>query len=294
MIESYSVTQVETLTGINAHTLRIWERRYNFLKAHRTESNIRFYSGEQLKQLLNIAVLTRNGYRISKIDSMSREEINNIVTQLQLSDLNQPNDDVNMLTIAMLEYNEENFNKIFHKSILRKGILTTVTELIYPFLNQVGVLWGTNKVSPPQEHFASNLIRQKIIAAIDALPLPLKNAPTIILFLLENEDHELGLLLSSFIAKDLGWKVIYLGQRMPTVNLKEAVLETNASFLFTILTTPRTERFVDTLEFISEETNTTIIYSVNPAFIDENKILANSKYVASPNELIDFLNSKTL
>lgn len=288
-METYSMTQVETLTGINAHTLRIWERRYDFMKAHRTDTNIRYYSGEQLKTLLNVAILTRNGYRISKINNMSFDEIHKLVADIQLNNPGNNNDDIHLLTASMLEYNEEAFEKIFHKNVLRKGILSTISELIYPFLNQVGVLWGTNKVSPPQEHFISNLIRQKIIAAIDSLPLPLQNSPTIVLFLLEGEDHELGLLLSSYIAKDLGWSVVYLGQRMPSENMNDVVLQTKASVLLTMLTTPRSDNFIEKLDFISTNTNTTILYSGNPNFTDIIKNKTNFQYLPSPEAFINFL-----
>lgn len=288
-METYSMTQVETLTGINAHTLRIWERRYDFMKAHRTDTNIRYYSGEQLKTLLNVAILTRNGYRISKINNMSFDEIHKLVAEIQLNNPENNNDDIHLLTASMLEYNEEAFEKIFHKNVLRKGILSTISELIYPFLNQVGVLWGTNKVSPPQEHFISNLIRQKIIAAIDSLPLPLQNSPTIVLFLLEGEDHELGLLLSSYIAKDLGWSVVYLGQRMPSENINDVVLQTKASVLLTMLTTPRSDNFIEKLDFISTNTNTTILYSGNPNFTEIIKNKTNFQYLPSPEAFINFL-----
>jgi DNA-binding transcriptional MerR regulator/DNA-directed RNA polymerase subunit L len=288
-MDTYSMTQVETLTGINAHTLRIWERRYDFMKAHRTDTNIRFYSGEQLKTLLNVAILSRNGYRISKIDAMSADEINNLVTGITLDNTSTAHDEINLLMICMLAYDEEAFNKIFHRNILRKGILTTVTQLIYPFLNQVGVLWGTNKISPPQEHFVSNLIRQKIISATESLPLPLKSAPTIVLFLLEGEDHELGLLLSSYMAKDAGWNVIYLGQRMPSENIKEVVVKTNATVLLTMLTTPRSDNFIETLQFISTETNATILYSGNPSFTEAIATKTNFQYLPSPDAFLHFL-----
>lgn len=283
------MTQVETLTGINAHTLRIWERRYNFMKAERTETNIRFYTGEQLKKLLNVAILTRNGYKVSKIDAMTTEDINTLVTELQINNTTSYNDDINLLTVSMLTYNEEAFHTIFHRNILRKGILNTVTELIYPFLNQVGVLWGTNKVSPPQEHFISNLIRQKIIAATESLTLPTANAPTLVLFLLEGEDHELGLLLSNFIAKDLGWKVIYLGQKMPSENLKDIVLEIKPAYLLTMFTTPRSDNFADILTNIAQETNTKILYSGNPIFTNTFINDSNFNYLSSPTNLITLL-----
>lgn len=283
------MTQVETLTGINAHTLRIWERRYDFMKANRTDTNIRYYSGDQLKTLLNVAILMRNGYRVSKINKMTLEDIHTKVIEIELSNNLEQSDDINLLTIAMLSYNEEEFSKIYQRSILRLGILKTITTLIYPFLNHVGVLWGTSKVSPPQEHFISNLIRQKIITAIDTLPIPSTTSKTILFFLIEGEDHEIGLLLSSYIAKDLGWKVIYLGQRTPLENLNEVISKTNTHYLMTLLTTPRPDDFIKTLQLLQENTNTTVLYAGNPILASENKIESSIKFVKSPDEFISIL-----
>lgn len=291
-MDTYSMAQVETLTGINAHTLRIWERRYQFIKAHRTDTNIRYYTGDQLKTLLNIAILIGNGYRVSKIDKMAADEIKTIVTELTATNTSSFDDDIHLLTVSMLSYDEQAFHKIFNRNILRNGLLTTVNSLIYPFLNQVGILWGTDKVSPPQEHFMSNLIRQKIIAATDSLPLPPQNAPSLLLFLLEGEDHELGLLLSSFIAKDLGWKVIYLGMRLQPNHVIEALIQTKTLHVFTMLTTPRSDNFVEELTRISQQINAPIRYAGSPIFetIANNQTAFN--YLASPQEFINFLTQK--
>lgn len=291
-MESYSMTQVETLTGINAHTLRMWERRYDFIKAHRSESNIRYYSGEQLKKLLNIAILSRNGYRISKINDMTDLEIQNIISELLLNKDISYSDETNSLTLAMLNYNEAEFNSIVHRTTLRIGILNTFTSLIYPFLNQVGILWGTDKVSPPQEHFISNLIRQKLISAIEVLPLPLENAPSIIQFLLEGENHELSLLLSNYIAKDLGWKVIYLGQHTPLDNLETVISNTNPNYLMTMFTTPRSENFITMIKELLKTSNIPLLFSGNPLVTDNFQNLKNVHYLPSPEDFINFLNKK--
>ena len=280
------MTQVETLTGINAHTLRIWERRYDFMKAHRTDTNIRYYSGDQLKTLLNVAILMRNGYKVSKINNMSSSDIIHKILEIELNNKDDQSDEINLLTIAMLSYNEEDFSKIFQRSILRVGMLNTIVNLIYPFLNQVGVLWGASKVSPPQEHFISNLIRQKLISAIDTIPLASATSKGILFFLMEGEDHELGLLLSSYIAKDLGWKIIYLGQRTPLENLNEVILKTNTKYLMTLFTTPRSDDFLKTLTLLQEETNTCILYAGNPIFAAAEKTNNNVQYIKSPNDLI--------
>ena len=171
---TYSVAQVEALTGIKAHTLRIWERRYDFLDPMRTATNIRYYSDEQLKQLLNFGILVRNGYRVSKLNKMTDEEVYEEVTKVLADPASEASDEMKGLTLSMLEMNEEDFDNIFERQVIRKGFLRTITESIYPFLQYVGVLWTTNKAMVAQEHYISNLIRQKIIAAIERLSIPQK------------------------------------------------------------------------------------------------------------------------
>ena len=131
----YSMTQVENLTGIKAHTLRIWERRYNFLKPERTDSNIRFYSDEQLRLLLNIDILSRNSYRISQIDKMSVDEINNQVMLVMSQDSSDFKDEINALTLCMLKMDEREFEQVFKRNVTRNGLLSAIKNLIYPFLN---------------------------------------------------------------------------------------------------------------------------------------------------------------
>jgi DNA-binding transcriptional MerR regulator len=239
---TYSVAQVEALTGIKAHTLRIWERRYDFLTPERTATNIRFYSDEQLKQLLNFGILVRNGYRVSKLSKMTDEEIYEAVTKVLADPTSETGDELKGLTLSMLEMNEEEFDNIFERQVIRKGFLRTITEVIYPFLQYVGVLWTTNKAMVAQEHFISHLIRQKLISAIERLHLPAGDAPSIVLFLLEGEEHEIGLLLASFMAKERGWKVYYLGQGVPLVNIKKVVDIAEPSLVMSMFVTPKVSK----------------------------------------------------
>mgnify|MGYP000032370739 FL=1 len=185
---TYSVAQVEALTGIKAHTLRIWERRYDFLEPARTPTNIRYYSDEQLKKLLNFGILVRNGYRVSKLNKMTDEQVYEEVAKVLADPGSERSDEMKGLTLAMLEMNEEDFDDIFERQVIRKGFFRTITETIYPFLQYVGVLWTTNKAMIAQEHYMSNLIRQKLIAAIERLTIPPKEAPSIVFFLLEGEE----------------------------------------------------------------------------------------------------------
>ncbi len=281
---TYSVAQVEALTGIKAHTLRIWERRYNFLTPERTATNIRFYSDAQLKQLLNFGILVRNGYRVSKLSKMTDEEIYDAVTKVLADPTSETGDEMKGLTLSMLEMNEEDFDNIFERQVIRKGFLRTITEVIYPFLQYVGVLWTTNKAMVAQEHFISHLIRQKLISAIERLHIPAGDAPAIVLFLLEGEEHEIGLLLASFMAKERGWKVYYLGQGVPLVNIKKVIDIAEPSLVMSMFVTPKVSKINNFINGILEGNEVPFLISgsaENLAAIDEHERLLK---VSSPQE----------
>lgn len=284
------MSQIEVLTGISAHKLRIWERRYGFPNPMRTHTNIRYYSDEQLKKLLNVGILNRNGYRISVITKMSLEEIHENVTNILSNITSEFQDEINALILNMLDYNEKDFQSVFQRSVIRRGFLETVTEVIYPFLNQIGILWGTNKVIVSQEHFITNLIRQKIISAIDALPLPMENAPSIALFLLDSEDHEIGLLLSYFIAKSLGWHVFYLGPCVPSENIPGFVEKMNPDLMLTLFIAPKNSKDISKIQRMFN-TISSIPLLVSGSPFSKNIISECSQciHINNPQEFIEFL-----
>jgi len=286
---TYSVAQVEALTGIKAHTLRIWERRYDFLDPMRTPTNIRFYSDEQLKQLLNFGILVRNGYRISKLNKMTDDQVYEEVTKVLADPASESSDEMKGLTLSMLEMNEEDFDNIFERQVIRKGFLRAITESIYPFLQYVGVLWTTNKAMIAQEHYISNLIRQKLIAAIERLSIPQKGAPSLVLFLLEGEEHEIGLLLASFMAKEMGWKVYYLGQGVPIVNIKKVIEIAEPSLMMTMFVTPKVNKVNKFIGSILEANDVPFVISGSAenlnAIIDSERLLK----VSSPDEFQEHL-----
>lgn len=221
-MSTYTIKEVETLTGIQAHTLRMWERRYQLIRASRTDTKIRYYDDEQLRMLLNVSTLLRNGYKISHLDKLSCQEID-VKTYEILKDPDSEQDEIQALIAAMLELNELSFELIFTRSVSKRGFLNTVLELIYPFLYQVGVLWGTNRSMPAQEHFISHLIRMKILAETNSLSQPLNNDEKVMLFLPEGEYHEIGLLLANYLFKQHGWTTIYLGQCVPENDLSKII-----------------------------------------------------------------------
>lgn len=286
---TYSVAQVEALTGIKAHTLRIWERRYDFLDPMRTATNIRYYSDAQLKQLLNFGILVRNGYRVSKLNKMTDEQVYEEVAKVLADPASESSDEMKGFTLSMLEMNEEEFDNIFERQVIRKGFLRTITESVYPFLQYVGVLWTTNKAMIAQEHYMSNLIRQKIIAAIERLSIPQKGAPSLVLFLLEGEEHEIGLLLASFMAKEMGWNVYYLGQGVPMVNIKKVIDITDPQALMTMFVTPKVNKVNGFIESIMEDNEVPFIVSGSAENLNAVSGSERIIKISSPLEFQDYL-----
>jgi DNA-binding transcriptional MerR regulator len=275
------MSQVETLTGIKSHTLRVWERRYSLLKPNRTATNIRFYSDDEVRKLLNISILLNNGYRISKINNLGEEEFNELILSLKSNYSEKFEDDINRLILYMIEMDEHSFEQLFQKNVMKNGLLTTIISLIYPFLNQVGLLWATNKTIPSQEHFMSNLIRQKIISAIDLLNNPDDSAPRIILFLPEDESHEIGLLLTSFIAKNLGWRVYYLGQNVPLDNLDKVYELTKAKVFFTMFVAPKKEKYFSKFTSKVHKIKTNFFVAGN---YEAKYVTSNIQYISNPDD----------
>lgn len=285
----YTMSQVETLTGIKSHTIRKWEQRYCFLKPMRTETNIRYYSDEMLRKLLNISILLRNGYRISAIDEMTDEDVNQRVNEVVLSSRSEHSDVIDALIAATIQMNEGDFEHIFRNQILRNGLLKTLVEIVYPFLNQVGIFWGTSKLIPAQEHFITNLIRHKLISAIEMLPQPDEHAKHILMFLPEGEYHEVGLLLSYYIAKDLGFRTYYLGQNVPEENIVESAQISQADLLLTFIITPRSGEELDVLKKIAKESRLPLLFSGNPENLSDKDLPKGLIHLNRPDDLINYL-----
>lgn len=254
LMANYSIRDLENFTGIKAHTLRIWEKRYNIVKPKRTCTNIRYYDDEDLKKLLNISILNRNGIKISNIVEMSDQAISEKVMSLA-STKTDTDTQVESLVVAMIDLDERKFEKIFTTAVLRLGFEETVLRILYPFFERIGILWQIGTISPAQEHFISNLIRQKLIVAIDGLEdLYGDQASSWLLFLPEGEHHELGLLFYYYLLKKNGQKVIYLGETVPFEALKEIPKNRKVDHLLTSMTTPMEE--TEYSEYLQELSNT--------------------------------------
>lgn len=234
----YSIKDIETLSGIKAHTLRIWEQRYDFLSPHRTDTNIRYYTDEQLKAILNIALLNKNGYKISKIAEMDNDQIRNVI--LNLSDRNDGHDALlDSLIHSMIDFDEVRFEKTLNTAIIRMGFAQTFENLLLPFLERTGLLWSTGVIKPVQEHFMSNLIKRKLAVAIDNQCITRDaNTKKFVLFLPEGEWHELMLLFTDFLLRLNNHEVIYLGASVPLDDIYSLGSLFKPNHLVTFCTSP--------------------------------------------------------
>ena len=235
-VKIFSISDIEGLIGIKAHTIRAWEVRYGLVPPKRTPTNIRYYDEEDLKMLLNIVALNENGYKISKIARMSKAQILGLVTQLK-SDWN--NDSVQMMGLskATIAYDDAAFSAILAGCIAEMGLVKTMDLVLFPFMKRVGMLWQTGTIEPSHEHFCANLIRDRIIVEIDKLEKPKIVAPKrFLLFLPEAEMHETGLLFARYLLKKCGQDTLYLGPEVPYSDLKKVVESYQPDYAFIVLT----------------------------------------------------------
>ncbi len=287
----YSVAQVEAITGIRAHTLRVWERRYNFINPSRTETNIRYYTDFELRLLISISLLIRSGYKLSKIDAMSSDEINAEVTKIINGRNIKDTEEIAGLTLCMMNLDEIAFNNTFQRLLIRKGLLKTITDVVYPFLSNAGFLWGSNQISPIHEHFITNLIRQKIIAATDMLPVNRSESPGIVMFLPTGEDHEIGLLMANFIARNFGWKVYYLGQNVPIRDISLINSLSDVKLVLSMIITPLSEDIAKGLIELGDILTAPLLVSGNKENFGPVAESGKVKIISSPDELIKILDS---
>jgi len=237
----YSIKDVETLSGVKAHTLRIWEQRYDFIKPQRTDTNIRFFDDDQLKTILNIALLNRNGMKISKIAEMDTESLNGEVIKVTTHNV-EPNVLLDSMIHAMIDFDEARFEKALSQSIVKLGFESTFTKVIFPMLERTGILWSTGAVRPAQEHFISNLIRRKLSVAIDNQYVNKKNnSKKFVLFLPDGENHELMLLFSEFLLRSRNHEVAYIGHSLPFEDIDFINKAFKPNCLLTFFTVPPKE-----------------------------------------------------
>lgn len=219
-MDSFSIAQLAQFSGVKAHTIRIWEKRYGALHPARSEGNTRYYNGQQLRRLLNLVSLLEKGYKISELAAKEDPEIEALVRSLIIQEeKTELSPFIPQLIAAGVDYNEPEFQHILSHCLLRYGVEACYKNLIYPLLRRLGLMWSGNVLSPGQEHFISNMIRQKLLTLIDSIPVPVAEGKRWILFLPENEYHEFGLLYAQYIIRKSGDRVYYLGASVPLETL---------------------------------------------------------------------------
>jgi DNA-binding transcriptional MerR regulator len=234
-MDAFTIKDLENLSGIKAHTIRIWEQRYTFLKPERTDTNIRYYNSQQLVTILNISLLNKYGYKISHIDRMSEVEIKDKILSLSQSQAQQERV-VNDLIERMIGLELNTFEQILDTYIQNKGVEKTIPQIIFPFLERIGILWLTNHINPAQEHLVTNIIRQKLIIGIESIKNIFQINKTALLFLPEGEHHELGLLFMYYLLKSRGVNILYLGAAVPLKNVDYIARLKKPELIYTHLT----------------------------------------------------------
>ncbi|MEM7162343.1 MAG: MerR family transcriptional regulator [Bacteroidota bacterium] len=282
----YSIKDLERLSGIKAHTIRIWEKRYEIVKPQRTPTNIRYYSDEDLKKILNIALLNQAGHKISNIAGLSPDELRQKIEEYAVV-----KDDVKYfldnLVFATVDMDEARFERLFDQAILDYGMEKTMLQIIYPFFKNVGLMWLTGALNPGQEHYISNIVRRKLIVAIDKREERNRSGDNVILFLPEGEWHELGLLFFHYVCLGMDVKSYYLGQSVPLESIKQIVIAKDPSYLvFSHLSIRNKTNFKKYLTRLTEISgNSELVFIDRPG--NKNQAL-NDFDIYNPTEIEEF------
>lgn len=251
---------------MKAHTIRVWERRYGLLEPARTDTNIRTYGVAELKTILNVAFLNRHGVKISHIAGLSAKEREHKVKQLA-SNGSDPGGHLNALKLAMVGYDTALFNTTSEQYSEEHGFRALVEQLYVPLLEHIGVLWQSNAICPAQEHFVSNLVRQRLVVAIDHVRTPVVDDGALyVLYLPENEIHELGLLYVHYLLRAGGQRVVYLGQSVPAEDLVQVAAQFTGAIVFIAVCTafPRADdmgAYMERLRFSMPDERITFRFS---------------------------------
>lgn len=283
----YQISDLARLSGIKAHTIRIWEKRYGLIVPFRTDTNIRYYDDAQLKRLLNVASLVDHGHKISHVAAMSEVEVKSAMMETTPQD---QQDYVRELIRAMIDFDEPSFGKVLEAVMHALRPEEGITGVVYPFLEKVGMLWRIDDARPVQEHFASGMIRRKLIAMIDRLPLS-QNGKTFLLFLPDGEWHEIGLLVAEFMLRNYGAKVINLGQSVPFEDISFMLHKINPDRVFTILTHDSSEKIMEAVDAVvrKKKGSMRLLVAGSPSRVDYLKDRKYCSILKEPKEILMFL-----
>lgn len=293
---TFSISDLEQLSGISTHTIRIWERRYNALKPDRSAGNTRFYNDNQLRRLLNIVSLVNSGVKISKACTIEESEMDTYLQNEMDKDISNKlhfDNYVNKLIKYGFDYNENLINTLLSDCIGNYGVTETYKSVIYPLLIRLGIMWRTDVYCPSQEHFLTSIIRQKLFRAIDSLPVNPNAKQSWLLFLPEDEDHDIGLLFANYLLRLYGYHVIYLGPKVPISSVAHAAQKNSISnaLVFFIKSRSLTETKVYLGELSTIFKTSKINLAGNVKFIENLELGQNINWLKTLNEFEQIINS---
>ena len=277
---TFSIKNLENLSGIKAHTLRIWEKRYNLLEPERTDTNIRRYSLDSLRKLLNITLLYNHGFKISKIASLETTEIPKLVRSIALK-ANSEQVSINAFKLAMINFDYELFDTNYEEILQHHNFEYLFMNIFMPLMKELGILWQTGAISPSHEHFITNLVKQKIHLQTEYLQknkFEQKNHPIFVLFLPENEIHELGILYLNYLILSKGYRTIFLGQSLQTSSLQTLYsYETRYYFVSYITVEPSKDEIMPYLhsfynKILENQDSKLILFGPQQIAIDKEKL----------------------
>ena len=287
---NYSIDQFSSITGITKFVLRTWENRYAYLKANRSETNIRIYTDEMIIRALNTNYLLANGYKISKISKISEIELIKIIDEIKVKQIEVKEDYyINQIIISTLEFSTSKFNKVFEEGVLDFGMLDFYKKVILTTLERIGVLWLTNRMTPPQEHFLSENIKQKIASATDIYLNQDNKKETWLLFLPDNEFHEIGLLFARLLLVKNGFNVIYLGSNLPyeSLNQVEEKIKIDNTLMFSV-SNSSIININSTIEYLESNFQSANKYIISRGIT--TKMIAQKSNINILNDLNSFIN----
>ena len=288
-MDLFSISQLSQFSGIKAHTIRMWEQRYDALSPQRSEGNTRYYDNSQLIRLLNIVSLMDEGYKVSQLCRLSDIELAQRLKEIQnQNDPKNPEEYyISQMIAAGMNYDEWHFEKIFSHCILKMGMKRAYLKVLYPMVSRMGLMWAQTEFIPAHEHFISNIVRQKFFTALDALPPVNEQRDGWLLFLPENEFHELGLLHAQYLIRASGKKSYYLGPNLPLDSLISSVRQVDPDNLLLFMvhneTQERAQAYLDQLSKLFPDTN--IYVSGKPQLLETLTFRTRIYWLETPENL---------
>ncbi len=288
----FSIRDLENLSGIKAHTIRIWEKRYNVLSPMRTDSNIRLYDLANLQKLLNITLLHNHGYKISKISRVPEENIPEMVREI-ISRKSIPHHAINAFKMAMMNFDSKLFLTTYDQLLTQKSFKEVFYDVMLPLLDEIGLLWQSGTITPAHEHFITYLIKQKVLVNTEKLQAveSTRDDRFFALFLPLNEVHELGLMYLNYEILSHGYKSVYLGESVPVESLLEIKrFFSNVTYISYFTVEPSAENALDYVQDIAgrllEEDSEFWVLGRNAMGLRNDPEVAGVKVFSSISELV--------